>query len=277
MSLLWRNRIQIVLAPSRVTLVRLGRGIARQVVDKRILPVPSTAGATPWEAAVKATKTALNSFKNAPADVKVVVSNHFAHFLLLPQTGALDGAAERDAYARLQFGKAFGVAAEDWAIQIDTSGNGTADVACATERALIDSLHEACAAADHRLVSVQPYLMAAFNTWRKQFDGEHVWLVLVEPEKLCLAVFRRGQWHSVRTIRVGQDWHEALSELLEREMLVAGTETVVAPKLYLFAPDATASGLSSNLATNVRRLQLAPRQGFTPSQDVAYAMAMMGA
>jgi hypothetical protein len=274
-SHLWREQIHVALTPSRVVLVRFGRGFSRQVADKRSVPVPAAAG-TSWQGAVNAMKSALRDFNAQGADITLIVSNHFVNYLMVPRADALDNPEEETAYARLQFSKTFGALAENWAIRLSSSRNGTERLACGIDQPLLDALREVCLQSGAKLVSVQPYLMAVFNTWRKQLDIDNMWLILAEPEKLCMARFNKGEWRNVRSMRVEPGWPMQLPELLERESRIANADTGSLPQVYLFAPDTAMASVPRSVAAMIKQLQPAACKGFVPTQDADYGMAMVG-
>lgn len=276
MSHLWREQIHIALTPTRVMLVRFGRGFARNVIDKRSVPVEAASGAS-WLAAVNTMKAALRDLNAPGADITVIVSNHFVNYLMVPSAEALDNPEEENAFARHHFSKTFGAMAENWSVRLSAARNGAERLACGVDQALIDAVREACAQSGTKLVSVQPYLMAVFNTWRKQLDGDNMWLILAEPQKLCMALFKKGEWQSVRAMRVEHGWQNELPDLLEREARIANSDTGALPQVYLFAPEDATASVPRSVAALVKQLQPAACKGFTPLQDAGFGMAMLGA
>ena len=43
--------------------------------------------------------------------------------------------------------------------------------------------------------------MEAINRWRDAIPSEGAWLVLAEPERACLAMYRDGGWRSVQNAK----------------------------------------------------------------------------
>jgi hypothetical protein len=76
-------------------------------------------------------------------------------------------------------------------------------------------------AANTRLLSVEPFLVAAFNKLRSGIAGKigngSCWLVIEEPGRLTLAFIQHGVWVAVRSRRADKGWRAALPELIERE------------------------------------------------------------
>ena len=90
------------------------------------------------------------------------------------------------------------------------------------DRALIGELAEVFVKANLRLVSVQPFLVAAFNRIRKSVGNGSCWIVVEEPGRLTLALIQRGMWVAIRGRRADKGWRNVLPEILERESAFLG-------------------------------------------------------
>ena len=150
----------------------------------------------------------------------MILSNHFVRYAIVPWSEGLDSAAEEEAYVRHHFAKIHGERAKSWALR--WSGNGATRLASAIDPGLLDALKQALP----RLVSLQPYLMAAINRCRKSIPKSGAWLALVEEERACIALHAGGRWQSVQNTR------GAWLDLLDRERHRAGGE---APDFALVA------------------------------------------
>ena len=200
MSRLWAERVVITLAPA-----------ADPAGDRE-----------PWRGALEALKRKIPALKNR-THVSIVLSNHFVRYALVPPQSGAAGADEELALARFQFVKIHGERAKAW--QVRVSG----EVACAIDAALLSGLKEIFSKHKGvRLVSIQPFLMAAYNQWRPRIPRDGAWLVLAEPERVCLARLAAQGWASVHNGREA-DWEQAL----ERERSRASGERL--PSLVLRA------------------------------------------
>lgn len=158
-------------------------------------------------------------------DLTVVLSNHFARYTVLqPQEGATP--EEELALARFQFARIHGERAKTWEVRLSRAGGG-ARLACAIDAALLQDL-KACMPKHGRvrLVSVQPYLMAAYNRARSRIPREGAWLLLTEKGRACLARLAAKGWASVSYGAEGDG-----EQLIERERSRAGGEHL--PSLVL--------------------------------------------
>lgn len=277
MSPLWRDRIQIVLCPSRVIFVRLGRGLNLRVVDKLILPGADSpaAGAPAWQPALDALRLGLAEKQWRNAEARVVLSNHFAHYLMVDWDVKLTGAEEQLAMVRYSFAQTYGETAEDWDFRWNEGRPPAPCLACGVDRGLLDGLREVISTVGQGLplIGVQPYLMAAFNHWRRNLDGERDWFLLSEAGRLCLAWFKAEEWAGVHSQQAGADWGRELPRILERTLLLTGL-TGVPARLCIHAPETPEMGivLAEGWSGSLLRLQACP--GFVPANDAAYAMAM---
>ncbi len=201
MSLSWRERILIALEPQALHAVRLRSG------EKR-------SGAWPEGLA-----EVLAGWPGA--EVSVVASNRLVRYVVVPRTAGVSGDAEELALARHHFIRVHGERSRDW----DVRYSRETGLASAVDKGLLDELRGSLK--PHRLVSLQPYLMAAFNRLRARVPKEGAWIVLPEAEATCVALYANGSWAGVAVNRAGSE------ESLERERMRMGSarapRTVLAP------------------------------------------------
>jgi hypothetical protein len=251
------------LCPQRIVLARYPRGLRPRIAERRIVDLPGQAGT--WQAGLEALPAALDGMRARGSEVEVVLSNHFARYALLAWSAALGSAAEWQALARHHFAAVHGEAAAGWSLGIARTSARGPRLACATDAALLAGLDRIAASAGARLVSVQPYLVAAFNAMRRRIGPSSCWLVVAEPGRHALALIEDGAWRAVRSRAVDARWREALQGILEREAALLGLErpcaSVVAHSLEEPAAD-LADGLALRdltpaLGTGERALAMA--------------------
>ena len=124
-----------------------------------------------------------------------------------------------------------------------------------------------------RLVSVRPYLMSAFNRWGGTMAKDGAWLLLVEPQRACLALVAAHKWAAVQTSRgefpAPEDW----AALLDRQQLradIASTPHTV----FVHAPAGWKSIGNEARGWKFVGLSLPPLDGFLPLEDRYFAMAL---
>ena len=160
MSPLWRDEVGIYLAQRRACLVRLKRGIHPTLAAE--IDHADAAAAPGWEGALTLLEQQMNEGTWSNARVRVVLADQWVRYSVVPWTDALSSNAERLAHARELMSGTFGAEMSDWTVSLSESPPGSPRLASALLQALRDS------ALRHRqkLVSVQPQLIAAYNTWR---------------------------------------------------------------------------------------------------------------
>lgn len=222
MSPLWTERLEIALTPRRIALARHQRMTDRILASKTLSCRESGEGPN-WQAALDTLKQALHEGAWQRAGAEIVLSNHFVRYRVLPRPNAVRAPAEVIAYAKHRLAATYGEIAHTWAVR--TSRNGSDSIlAAAVDQRLVDQLRDALRAAEVRVTSVQPFLMAAFNRVRNRFGREALWYVLIEPGKSCIAAIRDGKWLAIETRR-GDDALAALPGLLEQTAL--GNDNVI--------------------------------------------------
>jgi hypothetical protein len=159
----------------------------------------------------------------SPHRVRVTLCGNLVHYLALPWPDAVADEAEGATLAAHHFRRVFGEAAEGWAIRFDAEDAGVR-LACAVEKELLEALQVAARAAGRRLDSVQPFLAAAFNGWRREFGKTRTLFVTLEPGRWCAAHLGGGDWRELRSGRLEGDEASALVGLIARETALAGDE-----------------------------------------------------
>jgi hypothetical protein len=271
---LWRDRLLVSLEPGAVALVRVARGLRPRVVAKQSFECDPAFGAEPWQGALATLATAAEPLRRERLDVTVVLSNHFVRYAIVKPDASLSGPEEQLGLARFQFGRIFGERAKGWDIRLSDAPRGAPRLASAVDAALVPAIG-ACfpQEGNARLVSVQPYLMSAFNCWRGHVTDADAWLLLVEPERVCLALWAAGKWVAVQTLRGEHPGAEGLAALLDRQRLRAEIEA--APRdVHIHAPAGGKVAAREAGGWNLRGLALPSVEGFVPREDARFAMAL---
>lgn len=197
-----RAEIEVVLAPPRMA------GCAHP-------------GAPAWGPALAALERALDGGVRRGTRLNVVLSNRFVRYAVVPWHDGLHGAAEDDAYVRHVFVDTYGSAADSWDLCVSAAAAGQPRLASAIDADLLAALRSLCTGRGFVLRAVWPRLGYIFNRHRKSVGAGSGWLVLAEPECLCIALFDAGRWLSVSLARLPARWQHALPQLLERAACLA--------------------------------------------------------
>jgi hypothetical protein len=261
------QRLRIGLAPDRL-LVAAYAGRLRPMLATAEAVAVKGGGLPTWRAAVDALPSAVAPHSSGKPQVTLVLSSHFARYALLPADPALRTEDEWLAYARHRMESVHGHAVADWELKVAETGRDGARLACGVDRALLEAANARVAEAGATLVSVQPYLMAAFNRVRARLGGRSCWLVVAEPGRLALALMRDGAWHSVRCRKADESWRRLLPELLARESAALALEQPCTD-VVLMTPEA----LDENPAEDLRVRDLTLPRG-APQTHQCLAMVL---
>jgi hypothetical protein len=222
-------------------LKRFGNGVARRFEKKNALHIAlceerlcfpggreitleKSEALASWRPALDALARILPQHRGDTAGL--VLADQFVRYALLPWSETLKTHEQWLAFARHRFTSIHGPVANDWEIKFAGTAPGGPRLACAVDRELIDELVEQFSANAVRLVSVQPFLVAAFNQVKDgvMSGGGSCWLVVEEPGRLTLALFLRGVWVAIRSRRADEHWRRVLPEILDRETAFLGLE-----------------------------------------------------
>ncbi len=241
MSPLLRDQLRIKMSPEMVAMVRLGRGFHPEVVARSSFAcTASSQDDMPWTKVLDSLDAGLITMEGEKIDAVVTLSNHFVRYVLVPWNEQINDPGEEQAFIRLCFTQTYGADAKHWALRVSPAGYGETQVASAIDQGLLQGIERVASAHGVRLVSLQPYFMSMFNQWRDELQGSTVWFVVAEPGRLCISQLQQGCWHTLRTMKVGEDWPEALQKLLEREYLISESAKERGA-VYLYAKGVTAS------------------------------------
>jgi hypothetical protein len=158
----------------------------------------------------------------------VTLSHHFAPVHLLSAPPVVLKPAEMRGWILDALARQFGEAGRDWLVTWQAEPPGEAFLASSLEPARLAELEGVLRAASLKAVTVQPWLVAAWNRQRRRLGRGHAWFALAEPDRLTLAGLEGGRMRSLRSVRIQGDAVAELAGLLTRERLLAG-ETAPAP------------------------------------------------
>ena len=274
MSLLSRDRVVIGLAPESLALLLLEHGKRSRVSGSRIVCYAPAFGVESWQSAVEALRGIAAELEDVRADVTVVLSNHFVRYAMVPPGDGLKEGEEELAYARYCFGKIHGARSKSWEVRMTGGAAGAERLASAIDGTLLEAVH-ACfpSGGKPKLVSVQPYLMSAFNHWRTTVGAESAWFLLVEPQRFCLALLQEGRWAAVRNNKAEADAPAQWAELLDREQHLVECAQPPA-RAYVHAPHAADTRGAAPQGWTLERLTVPSAPGVKPEEAAPLSMAL---
>lgn len=267
MSLSWRDRCIAVLAPERVMLLRRRRGWNQAY---QVQAEAACDAATP-QAAVEALASLLARPDQGPAELAVVLSNHFVAYVLVPWRAEVTTPSELATFTGICFDETFGAEAAGRVLATGPERAPSARVAAALETGFLHALRTVVAASRMRLASVQPYLSAAFNGIVRALPRRDFIFVLAEPGRTCVMVAGGGQWRALRSTAGAAEPHE-LAALVEREAQLAGLSDEGMPPVFVHAPGR--ASLRLRACHGVAPRNVASRHGGVDGTDPLVDMAM---
>lgn len=131
-----------------------------------------------------------NALKNQT--VKVILSNTFVRYLVLPWQDGVMTQADWQAIAQHEFRKQFGTAAGDWLVQVALGRYGQTVLAAAIDNSLYTQLQAAAKQLSFNISAIEPLLMSACNQ-----NSSNTWVLVAEPQRLLLSQMHGGEWKQV--------------------------------------------------------------------------------
>ncbi|MGE5639338.1 MAG: hypothetical protein ACM30H_04530 [Clostridia bacterium] len=191
------------------------------VSGQEAIPLLKAEDAPNWRAAVDALPGVIAGMDSG--EINIVLADQFVRYALLPWSDTLKTHAQWMALARHRFCAIHGPLANEWEIKFAETAPAGPRLACAVDAPLVDALAEKFSGTGVQLVSVLPFLVAAFNRVRHMTGGS-CWLIIEEPGRLTLALFLRGVWVAIRSRRADEHWRESLPEMIARESALLGLD-----------------------------------------------------
>ena len=145
------------------------------------------------------------------ARVRAVIADQWVRYAVVPWSDALNSNAERLAHARELLAGVFGEPMTEWTVSLSDAPPGESRLASAIPAALLESLRATTARHGQKLASVQPQLIAAYNTWRHILPAaEAAWFVTVDAGSLAALRMCGDGIDRVHAVRIGSDWAREL-------------------------------------------------------------------
>jgi hypothetical protein len=204
--------VGIHLAQRRVCLVRIRRGM-RPTLAAAIDHAEPLAPAG-WQGALALLEQRMAEGTWSDARLRVVIADHWVRYAVVPWSDALSSAGERLAHARELMAGVFGADMSDWTLSLSEAPPGASRLASAIPTGLLQALREFSVRHGQKLASVQPQLIASYNTWRHILPAtEAAWFVTVAPGSLAALRLCGDGIDRVHAVRIGLDWARELKRL----------------------------------------------------------------
>lgn len=286
MSPLWRESLVLAIYPDRIAWLRAAGTRQARVIARDVVSFDVDRQA-PWRNALSALSEILNTAKAGGLRVIVLLSNRLSRYAVVSNPDSARTPDELDLLARHAFERAHGDAVSGWDIRLSDSAPGQAALASALDRELVLTLKDTIASSGARLVSIQPYLMAAFNRYRRTLAPLHGVFILAEPERLTLLAWQNAGWCAVQQMYAMNDWRKDVDRALDR--LAVTLELDEDYPSRLFAPELTDIESNAEIVETEKAADISLGKsnrsiemltpvwplGLTPGQDRIFAGAML--
>ena len=169
---------------------------------RRAVPAAPAARGTPvWRAAVKTLDELLDAGNGAARRARIVLSDRFVRYCVIPASAGLARADELAAWARHDFRGEYGAAVDGWRVSVDTDVAG-ASVAVLVEDELLAALEGVCAKAGLKLESLAPHFAATQSGLAQRMHERDAWFAVLETGHLAAGLLTGGRWRHLLTARL---------------------------------------------------------------------------
>lgn len=262
------ERISLGFCPDQIGVVRQKTGWKnrKQPPERGVIDVPQATIMEGWKPGLDIVGRWLEEYAITNVCAALTLSNRFVRFALVPWSPKVNRSDEEAALTRARFESQYGDMT-DWTVRLDPGRYGEVRIACAIETAFLDSLRSLFTA--HRIAchAVQPYFVASWNRWCRQFGQTDGLFAIAESHTVVMASIKAGCWQSLRAVHSAED-AQSLHVLLERETLLQGFIGV--PQIRIHAPSLRGADISAW----PKQMRLLEPEG--AASETALAMALSG-
>jgi hypothetical protein len=202
---LFPDEVGILIGPSRLLLVKMHLGLKPKCLLEQSLTVPG-GSASNWTPALEALGQELADGKWQKARARVVVSDQFVRYEVLPWSIELSKENERLAHARYLLSSTYGDLVEQWTVALSDAAPGASRLVSAMPASLIDDIETVTTASGLTLASLQPQLVVTYNLWRHRLPRAAAWFATIDEGSLVAMHLRDGHCDRVRAVRISEDW-----------------------------------------------------------------------
>jgi len=209
---LWRDEVVAYIAPHRVALARIRRGLRRRVSASIEADIDAAHAGDPQAAFARLAELLADSqWQNAHA--RVVLADAWVRYGIVPAPAVALDADGRLSHARYVLADQFGDTLSDWTMTLTDVPPGRPYLVCATPTPLRTELQDILSAAQLTLTSLQSQLVVSFNAWRRRLPSMEAWFVSIDAGTLAAVHVVNGNWSRVHTVRLSADWTVELQRL----------------------------------------------------------------
>jgi hypothetical protein len=231
---LWRDQIQIFLAPGRMDAVRFSRGLKPAQIAKVTARCQPTQEGSAWQSVAQELEK--NLMNQAKAELFITLSNHFVRYVTLPPQAEISTPEEVKSYATFRMREVYGERINAWVLSISEWNPINGAICAAIPRDLLTQLEAMAERHQCKLGGIEPYLASVYDHWRKPLSGNKLYLALIEAGRICIALRVNGVWHNIRNQKILYNAADELLAALEQEAILSGAKEA-SELVHLFAPE----------------------------------------
>ncbi len=262
---LFADELWVVIQPDEILLQRVSRKLSDrsnpQVLSTKIIEcahklLDKNNDENDWAIFANYLKQALNEPMCQGAMSRLVLSNHFVRYAVIPWNKELSTHDERLAYTKHSFALAFGESIKDWDLRISQSAYGQSAIASAVDFKLLTKIHEIFDELNMPLQAVSPQLMLTINHVFNEVETKNLiqngqkadafWIVTIQHQRLCLVLYDQSGWRLVKNMVAEQDVMRQVKTMMHREIVNGNLQQDLPVMVYWpeFNNDINAFGLS---------------------------------
>jgi hypothetical protein len=245
---LWRDQIQVFLAPERIDLVRSSRGFKPVQAAKVTVLCQLTQGTPVWESALHQLEKIL--MDAAGTELAITLSNHFIRYVTLPPQAEITTPEELKSYATFRLREVYAEYVDSWILSVSAWNPTSGAICAAIPRDLMKRLEEMAVRYHFKLKEIEPYLASVYDRWQKLLGGNKTYFAVIETGRICIAIQINGIWHSIRNQRILQSVSDELLATLDQEAVLSGKKEAI-ELVHLFAPEHPELTLPQNCGWNI--------------------------
>jgi len=231
---LWRDQIQVFLAPERIDFVRSSRGFKPVQAAKITVLCKHIQGTPIWESSLRQLEQIL--IDAAGTELAITLSNHFIRYITLPPQLEITTPDEVKSYATFRMREVYAERVDSWILSVSAWNPTSGAICAAIPRDLMTRLEKMAVRYQFKLKEIEPYLASVYDRWQKLLDGNKIYFAVVETGRICIAVLTNGIWHSIRNQRILHSTADELLAALDQEAILSGNKEAV-ELVHLFAPE----------------------------------------
>lgn len=246
MSRLWRDQLQVFLAPDQVIIAGQSRGFKPLPLFRQRAGCPSLADLTvkplPWEWPLNQLEQLiepLNAQIKTGSELQITLADDFVRYGMIAPQPTLANPDEMMAYAGFQMREIYGERVEEWALSVSNWDPLNGGLCAGVSLGLLAALEHFAVRHEWKLSYTEPYLAAVLDYWSGKLSSEQLWFVLIESNRFCLVSTLAGRWRSIRNQRIVGNLEQELLSAMEQEAILADQPVDIAQprRVQVFAPD----------------------------------------